>query len=189
MGDTVAPPEALDTLPKLLNWNAEHRSSVPAMREKLFGIWQSYTWSESRDQVRAFALGLKGLGVAPGDRVAIIGANRPRLYWSMPAAQSCGAIPVPGYQDSVAEEMQFVLEHAGARFAIVENQEQVDKVLSVQDQLPDLEHIVYCDPRGLRRYDHEKLHGFEALQDKGRAAAAQFDAEIASVCSKRRQIF
>lgn len=171
-------PEALDTLPKILNWNAEHRKGKPASREKMFGIWQSWTWDEVHDEVRALALGLRSLGLAPGDKVAIIGANRPRLYWAMPAAQSCGAVPVPLYQDAVAEEMQFVLEHAGARFAVVENQEQVDKVLSVKDQLPNLEHVVYCDPRGLRRYDHSALHGFVDLQEKGRAAASTHGSEI-----------
>lgn len=178
MGDTVAPPEALDTLPKLLNWNAEHRGSAPAMREKLYGIWQSYSWAESRDQVRAFALGLKGLGLGEGDRVAIIGSNRPRLYWTVPAAQMCGAIPVPVYQDSVAEEMQYVLEHAGVRFAVVENQEQVDKVLSVQDRLPELEHIIYADPRGLRKYDHSTLHAFTDVQDAGRTREGDLGPEI-----------
>ncbi|MGB0927371.1 MAG: AMP-binding protein [Pikeienuella sp.] len=178
---TGTAPEALDTLPKILDWNAVHRKGKPASREKMFGIWQSWTWDQVHEEVRALAMGLRSLGLSPGDQVAIIGNNRPRLYWAMPAAQSCGAVPVPLYQDSVAEEMQFVLEHSGARFAIVEDQEQVDKVLSVKDKLPQLEHVVYCDPRGLRRYDHTSLHGFEDLQDKGRAAAAQFEPEIKKI--------
>ena len=86
VGDTVAPPEALDTLPKLLGWNATHRAGAPACREKLYGIWQSSTWAEVAAEVRAFALGMKALGLAAGDRVAIIGSNRPRLYWTVPAA-------------------------------------------------------------------------------------------------------
>ncbi|MEM7546277.1 MAG: AMP-binding protein [Pseudomonadota bacterium] len=174
----VAPPVALDTLAKLLEWNAQHRNAVPASREKEYGIWQSWSWGEVRDQTRALALGLKVLGVTGDDRVCIIGQNRPRLYWSMPAIQMCGAVPVPVYQDSVAEEMQYVLEHAEARFCVVENQEQVDKVLSVKDRLPLLEHVVYADPRGMRKYDHTHLHSYADMQEKGRAAEAELGAAV-----------
>ncbi len=183
MGDHVAPPEALDTLPKILDWNATARAGLPASREKAFGIWQSFTWADVREEARAFALGLLNLGLAPGDRVAIVGENRPRLYWAMAASQMCGAVPVPVYQDSVAEEMQYVLDHAGARFAVVENQEQVDKLLSVKDRLPALERMIYVEPRGLRRYDHERLHAFGEVQARGRAGAdraEELDALIAS---------
>ncbi|MEL7463837.1 MAG: AMP-binding protein [Pseudomonadota bacterium] len=178
MSDTVTPPEALDTLPKLLNWNAVNRKDAPASREKLYGIWQSFTWGDVRDNTRALALGLRDLGLTAGDRVAIIGSNRPRLYWTVPAAQMNGAVPVPVYQDSVAEEMQYVLEHAGARFAVVENQEQVDKVLSVKDRLPELEHVIYVDPRGLRKYDHTHLHNYTDLQEKGRGREGDLGPEI-----------
>lgn len=170
--------EALDTFPRLLDWNAAHRGERPASREKAFGIWQTWTWAQVRDETRALALGLRTLGAAPGDRVAIIGSNRPQLYWSMVAAQSLGAIPVPLYHDSVAEEMAYVLDHSGARFAIVEDQEQVDKALSVKDRLPMLAHIVYVDPRGLRNYDHSTLHDYAKLQESGRAATADHAAEI-----------
>ncbi|MEO0361182.1 MAG: AMP-binding protein, partial [Pseudomonadota bacterium] len=98
VASNIAPPEALDTLPKLLNWNAEHRGSLAASRVKEFGIWQSWTWAEVREAARALALGLRANGLAPGDKVAIVGSNRPRLYWSMPAIQMCGATPVPVYQ-------------------------------------------------------------------------------------------
>ncbi|MGB0506714.1 MAG: AMP-binding protein [Pikeienuella sp.] len=171
-------PEALDTLPKLLDWNAKNRADVPASREKEFGIWQSWTWSEVREEVRSLALGLAEIGLNEGDNVAIIGSNRPRLYWSMPAIQSCGAVPVPLYQDSVAEEMQFVLEHAEIRFAVVEDQEQVDKVLSIADRLPMLEQIIYADPRGLRKYDHTQLHSYQDLQQLGRDNAGKHEAAI-----------
>lgn len=178
MGQHVAPPESLDTLPKLLDWNAAERGDAPASREKEFGIWQSFTWREVRDETRAFALGLLELGLAPGDHVAIVGENRPELYWSMTAVQMAGGIPVPLYQDSVADEMQFVMEHAGVRFAVVEDQEQVDKILSVKEKLPALERIIYSDPRSLRSYDPERLHDYVDVQEWGRAAEAERGAEL-----------
>lgn len=178
MGDHVAPPEALDTLPKLLDWNAVARAASPASREKQFGIWQSWTWAELREEARALALGLREAGLSPDDRVAIIGENRPRLYWAMTAVQMCGAVPVPVYHDSVAEEMHYVLEHAGARFAVVENQEQVDKVMSIKDRLPELEHLIYADPLGLRKYNDDHLHAYTELQENGRAAEPRLGAEI-----------
>ena len=161
-----------DTFPKILLRNARVFADRPSMREKDLGIWQTWTWSQVLEEIRSFAIGLQDAGFRPGDKVAIIGANRPRLYWSMVAAQSLGGVPVPLYSDSVAEEMAYVLEHAEVRFACVEDQEQVDKLLSMSEQLPKLEHIVYDDPRGLRDYDHTRLHSFEQLQVNGRAALA-----------------
>lgn len=178
MAQVTTPPEALDTFPKILDWNAKNRGDVASSREKEYGIWQSTTWAEQREEIRALALGLKSLGLNKGDRVALIGSNRPRLYWAMVAIQSCGAVPVPVYQDSVAEEMQYVLEHAGARFIFCENQEQVDKVQSVQDRLPDIDQMVYCDPRGMRKYDHTSLHSFTDLQDRGRENRTKLEAEL-----------
>ncbi|MHC5655877.1 AMP-binding protein [Stappia sp.] len=161
-----------DTFPKILLRNASVFADRPAMREKDFGIWQVWTWAEVLEEIRAFSIGLRDIGFARGDRIAIIGANRPRLYWAMVAAQSLGGVPVPLYSDSVAEEMAFVLEHAEVRFACVEDQEQVDKVLSMSQSLPRLEHVVYDEPRGLRDYDHARLHSFEELQKAGRATLA-----------------
>jgi len=158
----------LDTLPKLLLRNAKRFALRPAYREKDLGIWQTWTWSQVLDEVRAFAIGLHLLGLKRGVTVAIIGDNRPQLYWSFAAAQSLGAIPVPVYQDSVAAEMVFVLSHAEIAFAVVEDQEQVDKVLSINDQLPTLRHMIYEDPRGLKKYDHTRLHAFADVQDLGR---------------------
>ena len=114
------------------------------MREKDLGIWQAWTWSQIKDRVGALAVGLAGLGVTRGDRVAIVGENRPRLYWSMCAAQLLGAIPVPMYQNSVAQEMTFLFRHAAARVAIVENQEQVDKLLEIRESGIDIRHILYA---------------------------------------------
>ncbi|QGZ34914.1 AMP-binding protein [Stappia indica] len=161
-----------DTFPKILLRNARVFADRPSMREKDLGIWQTWTWSQVLEEIRSFSIGLQDAGFKPGDRIAIIGANRPRLYWSMVAAQSLGGVPVPLYSDSVAEEMAYVLEHAEVRFACVEDQEQVDKLLSMSEQLPKLEHIVYDDTRGLRDYDHTRLHSFEQLQVNGRAALA-----------------
>ena len=123
---------ALDTFPKLLAENARRRPGRPAAREKDLGIWQTWTWGQVAEEVRALACGLAALGLKPGDKIAIIGDNRPRLYWTMTAAQALGAVPVPLYQDSAAKEMAFVLDHAEVRFAMVEDQEQVDKLLGVQ---------------------------------------------------------
>ena len=172
------PAAAVDTFPRLLDWNAQNRGRRPALRKKEFGIWQSWTWWQVRNEVRALAMGLRTLGATPGDAVAIIGSNCPQLYWAMVAAQHVGAIPVPLYQDSVAEEMAYVLDHCEARFAIVEDQEQVDKVLSIKDRLPKLEHIVYVEPRGLRNYDHSHLHPYASVQAAGRAAKAEHEPEI-----------
>ncbi len=168
----------LDTIPKLLARNARDYGSRPACREKEYGIWQTWTWAEARDEVLALATGLAGLGLKPGDHVAIIGRNRPHLYWSMVAAQACGAVPVPLYQDAVAEEMAYVLEHSGARFAIAGDQEQVDKVIDARERLPGLETIVYLDPRGLRNYARTRLHAYADVREAGRNAGPEASAAI-----------
>ncbi|WP_261196253.1 AMP-binding protein [Pseudoruegeria sp. SHC-113] len=168
-----------ESVPALLLRNAAERGARPAFREKEFGIWQSWSWAETEKEVEALALGLLNLGVKPGDFVAIIGRNRPYLYWSFVAVQSVGAVPVPLYQDAVAEEMAYVLEHCGARFVIAGDQEQVDKVIEVQERLHQFEHMIYLDARGLRKYDHSRLHDFKHVQDQGRAAYDEFMPELA----------
>ena len=166
---TAGPPQIeLDTIPKLLLRNARQHAVRPAFREKDLGIWQTWSWSQVLEEVRALALGLEKLGLARGDKIAVIGDNRPQLYWSFTAAQSLGAIPVPLYQDAVADEMAYVLEHAEVRVAVVENQEQADKVLSIASRLPRLERIVYADPRGLEHYDRARLHALSDVQTIGR---------------------
>ncbi|MEO1689500.1 MAG: AMP-binding protein, partial [Pseudomonadota bacterium] len=171
--DAAAPEGALDTFPKLLEHNARKRGDRPASREKMFGIWQSWTWAEMRDETRAIAAGLLDLGLQPGERVAIIGKNRPKLYFAMTAVQHCDAAPVPVYKDAVGEEMAYVLNHAEVSFAVVEDQEQVDKVLAIKDQLPLLRQVIYLDSRGLRKYDHATLHELERVKAAG---AAKLDA-------------
>jgi long-chain acyl-CoA synthetase len=158
------------SVPALLHRNAKQFANAPAYREKEYGIWQSWTWAQTRDEVEALALGLLELGANEGDFIAIIGRNRPYLYWAMMAAEMVGAVPVPLYQDANAEEMAYVLDHCGARFVIAGDQEQVDKVLDVQDQLTQFERMIYLDPRGLRKYDHAALDQYSAVQDMGRKA-------------------
>ena len=160
-----------DTFPRLLIENAERFAKKPAIREKDLGVWQTWTWSEMRDEIFALANGLATLGFKRGDKLAIVGTNRPRLYWGMCAAQCLGGIPVPVYQDSVADEIQYVLDHAEVSFVLAEDQEQVDKMLEIHDRCPNMKHIIYDDPRGLRDYDRTHLHDFAALQEAGRKHA------------------
>lgn len=162
--------QSLPSLPHYLLRNAELFSKHVAMRHKDLGIWREWSWVDVCSEVESYSIGLLELGVKPGDKVAIIGTNRPRLYWSFLAIQSMGAIPVPMYADAVAAEMVFVLEHAGVRFAVCQNQEQVDKVLSVQDQLPRLEKLIYDEPRGLKAYNHDVILPIEEIQKRGRQA-------------------
>src|SRR5574343_563942 len=160
--------DGLHTFPRLLFHHAQVRPAAPAMREKSLGIWQTWTWADVAERVRSLACGLASLGFKRGDNLAIIGDNRPHLYMMMSAAQCLGGVPVPLYQDAVAAEMLFVLQDAGIRFAIVEDQEQVDKLLEIKDQLPTLEHIVYDDPRGMRHYNQPFLHDVHELMEMGR---------------------
>ncbi len=157
------------TFPRLLLANAERLRNSPAIREKDLGIWQTWTWGEVAAEVRTLACGLAALGFKRGDTLAIIGDNRPRLYWAMAAAQSLGGVPVPLYQDAIANEMVYVFDDAAAQFAIVEDQEQVDKLLEILPRCPQLKHVVYDDPRGMRHYDQPQLMSYDALAAKGRA--------------------
>jgi long-chain acyl-CoA synthetase len=178
---------AADTFPKLLIRNAQIYGARPSMRHKDLGVWQTWTWAEVLEIVRAYSVGLHRLGVKRGETVAIVGSNRPKLYWSVMAAQTLGAIPVPVYADAVAEELSFVLAHADVRFAAVEDQEQIDKIMSVKEKLPQLERMVYDETRGLRDYDHSHLTSMEDVIADGRKALARdatlgpwLDAEIAA---------
>jgi long-chain acyl-CoA synthetase len=157
-----------ETFPKLLLENARVRGNKVAIREKDLGIWQSWTWSQAADEVRWLACGLAARGFKRGMNLAIIGDNRPRLYWSFAAAQAIGGVPVPLYQDAIAQEMQYVLEDAEIEVAIVEDQEQVDKLLELLPQCPHLKLIVYDDPRGMRHYTQEQLLPYGELRDSGR---------------------
>jgi long-chain acyl-CoA synthetase len=176
-------PETLpQTFPRLLLQQAKVRPHRPAVREKDLGIWQTWTWAQALEEVRSLACGLAAQGFRRGDRLAVVGDNRPRLYWSMIAAQVLGGIPVPLYQDAVAAEMAFVLQDADIGFAVAEDQEQVDKLLENLPQCAKLGRIYFDDPRGLRHYAQGELTSLDALQALGRDFAARnpelFDAEV-----------
>ena len=153
------------------------------MRHKNYGIWQTWTWAQALEIVRAYAVGLHRLGLKRGETIAIVGANRPKLYWSVMAAQMLGAVPVPVYADAVADELAFVLAHAETRFAAVEDQEQVDKIISVKDRLPKLEEMVYDESRGLRDYDHSHMHPMDEVIENGRKALRE-DASVGAWLDK-----
>ena len=157
----------LDTIPKLVAYHAESNGEKPAYREKEYGIWQSWTWNQVGNEITNLALGLLSLGINEGDHIAVIGSNRPHLYWAMIASQSVSAIPVPLYQDAVSEEISYVLEHCSAKFVIAEDQEQVDKILDIQDKIHKFEKIIYLDPRGMRKYDKSRLSEYKEIQAEG----------------------
>ncbi|MBV0891229.1 AMP-binding protein [Paracoccus sp. Z118] len=174
-----AQPEAgLRSIPALIARNAATYAGRPAYREKEFGIWQSWTWAEAQREIRDLALGFLALGLKRGDHVAVVGRNRPAHYWSIIAAQMCGAIPVPLYQDAVAVEMAYVLGHSGARFVVCGDQEQVDKIIEAEEADTSVEQIIYTDRRGMRKYDHTRMNWLSDVQAEGRAAHQRLDAEL-----------
>ncbi|WP_296427010.1 AMP-binding protein [Yoonia sp.] len=160
----------ITSIPDLLARNVAQYGAKPAYREKEFGIWQSWTWAQAADEIDALAMGLLTLGADVGDHIAIVGRNRPALYWAMVAAQRIGCVPVPLYQDAAAEEMAYALDHCGARFAVAGDQEQVDKIADVREGLHGLEHVIYLDGRGLRKYDHAAMTSYANVQEAGRAS-------------------
>lgn len=165
MANTPVP----NTFPALLQVHERERGARPAIREKNLGIWQTLTWAEVAAEVRTVAHGLAHLGIQAGMHVAVVGENRPRLYMTMMAAQMLGAIPVPLYQDAVAQEMVYVLQDADISVSVVEDQEQVDKMLELREQCPALVYIVYDDARGLRHYSDPMLLSYEGLLEQGAA--------------------
>ena len=171
------------TLPGLLRRNAEQRGTKAAIREKDRGIWQSWTWREYHDHVRDFALGLAALGFARGEKLSVIGDNRPRLYWAQVAAQALGGVAVPVYQDSIARELAYVWNHAEVSVIVAEDEEQVDKILGLKDQLPGVRYVVYDDPRGMAQYRQEWLRSFADVEELGREFGREhpghFEAEVA----------
>jgi len=161
------------TFPRLLLQHAALRGAAPAMREKEYGIWQTQSWAELAKTVESIACGLHQAGLTRGEHLVVIGANRPSLNATMLAAQALGAIPIPLYQDAVATECVFPINNAEVRFALVEDQEQVDKMLEIREQCPQLTHIYYDEPRGLRNYDAPGLASLEELIGAGTAFAHQ----------------
>jgi len=173
------------TLPGLLANHAASRPDEVALREKEFGIWQEITWAEYLARVRGFSLGLTELGVEEGDRVAIIGDNRPEWVIAELASQTAGILPLGLYQDAIADELAGILEAAEARVIVAEDQEQVDKVLEVRDRLPGLEHVVYYDRRGMYGYEAPGLMSFEEVETLGdglhERSPGEFDRRLAAV--------
>ncbi|MDQ6681086.1 MAG: AMP-binding protein, partial [Pseudomonadota bacterium] len=160
------------TFPRLLLDHAARRPEAPALREKDLGIWQTLSWSGLSALVQAIACGLAEAGLGRGQHLVVVGENRPRLYAAMLAAQSIGAVPVPLYQDAAANELVFPIGNADVAFAIVEDQEQVDKLLEIRERCPLLARIWFDDPRGLRHYDEPGLAPLDALVEAGRVYAA-----------------
>ena len=175
-----------DTFPRLVRANAQTLPRKTAIREKDLGIWQSYTWSDYWEQSRLIALGLASLGFARGDKTAVIGDNRPELYWAVCATQALGGVPVPLYQDSIEKELAYIVDHAEARFAVVEDQEQVDKLLHLRAQCPTLEFIVYDDARGLRGYSEPNLMSLEELIERGRKFEQNHSGYVENEVAKGR---
>lgn len=171
MEETTKPGE--QTFPRMLLQHAQTRPNKPAFREKDLGIWQTTSWAQVADEVRALACGLAAMGFKRGMNLAIIGDNRPRLYWAMAAAQCLGGVAVPLYQDAPAADMAYVLDDAEIDFAVVEDQEQVDKLFEIKQNLHRISHIIYDDERGMRHYKQKELASFENVQELGRA----FDAK------------
>jgi long-chain acyl-CoA synthetase len=171
-----------DTLPRYLLRNAQQHPDRPAIREKDRGIWQTYTWRQYQDHVRDIALGLAALGFTRGGKLSVIGDNRPRLYWSQVAVICLGGVSVPVYQDSIAKELAFVLDHAEVSVVVAEDQEQVDKILALKSQLPALKLVVYEDPRGMSQYHASDLKSLDEVEELGRRFGAEhpgyFEREI-----------
>ncbi len=173
-----------DTFPKFMRIHARERGGRPAMRHKDRGVWQSWSWAQAYENVRALAQGLRELGLERGDRMAVVGANRPVNYWSITAAQMLAAAPVPVYADAIAEELGYVLENAEVKIVIAQDQEQVDKVLGAASRLKSLTHILYDEDRGLRDYDDPRLLSVAEVMRRGKLAlenhakAAALDAAI-----------
>ncbi len=160
--------DSIKTFPQILLDNAKkYGDGKIAIREKDYGIWQSYTWQDYLDQARDFALGLASLGFKRGDVMAVIGDNRPQLYWGMAAAQCLGGVPVPLYQDAIEKELHYILDHSEAKFALAEDQEQSDKLLALKKEIPRLEYIFYKDPKGMRNYTEPFLMSFSHVQELG----------------------
>lgn len=173
----------LTTFPQLLLKHATERPTAPALREKEYGIWQTHSWADLVRLVEQVAAGLHLAGLKRHEHMVVVGANRPRLYATMLAAQSLGAIPVPLYQDAVAAECIFPLNNAEVRFCLVEDQEQVDKLLEIREQCPQISNIYFDDPRGLRNYAEPGLASLDSLIEAGAAHVAKhpqwFKSEVA----------
>jgi long-chain acyl-CoA synthetase len=174
-----------DTLPKLLLENTRRSGDKVALRKKEFGIWQTLSWQQFLERVRNFSLGLVHLGLRPGDKVAIVGDNRPEWIIAELATQAAGGVSMGIYQDSVASEIQYLVDASDARFIVAEDQEQIDKILEISERLPEVRKVVYYDPRGLRSYRESILLPFAEVEsigvEEGRARPGLFEKNVESV--------
>src|SRR6185503_5307387 len=173
MIDYAARVAAADTLPKLLRLNAREHPQTVALREKNFGLWRSLTWAQYQERVRDFALGFAELGISRGDVVALIGDNRPDWVVGEIAAHALGGLTLGLYRDALEDEIAYLIGHGGAKLVLAEDEEQVDKLLGLGDRAPNLRHIVYCDPRGMRKYHDARLIAADELARLGRERAAR----------------
>jgi long-chain acyl-CoA synthetase len=161
-----------DTLPKLLELHAAEHGGDIWLREKDLGIWNAYTWAEVARRVRHIALGLTGLGVSRGDVVALLGDNRPEWLMGEVAAHALGGMSLGIYRDALADEVAYLITYADVAVVFAEDEEQVDKLLQLEEKIPTVRHIVYSDPRGIRKYDDPRLVSLESLEEQGRARDA-----------------
>lgn len=174
----------METFPSLLQQHATQSSQRPALRMKRHGIWKSYSWADVGNEVQKLACGFAATGLKPGDKVAIIGNNVPPLFFSMLAAQSLGAIPVPMHADSTTDELKGLLENCEARFAVLQDQQQVDAIYSAIEHLPNLVEVIYFDERGMRDYDHTHLKSYIEFEEKGEQFAKEHPSFMQEVSSK-----
>jgi len=172
-----------DTLPKLLIRNAEQIGGKVAMQEKTLGIWRQCTWRESCQRVKYLSLGLISLGLEHGDRSSILGDSKPEWYWAQFSIQAAGGVSVGLFTDALASELRYIIEHSGSKFVVAGDQEQVDKMLKIKDELPNLKRVIYWDPKGLWDYDDPILTSYEEVTELGRkyeeAHPGAFEATIA----------
>lgn len=176
-----------NTFPKLLRANARMRATRPAVRHKDRGIWRTWTWAEAYENVLALAHAFASMGVGEGDRIAIVGGNRPLMYWSISAAQVLRAVPVPVYADATPDEMALVIQDAQVKIAAVQDQEQVDKFIGAAERLSFVQAVLYDEERGLADYDHTRLKSMKALMDEAKALFAKDPAERERIASKIEQ--
>jgi long-chain acyl-CoA synthetase len=162
-----------DTFPKLLRLNAREHSGDIALREKDLGLWRSFSWGDYQERVKAFALGFYELGVAKGDVVGLIGDNRPDWVAGEIAAHAIGGMSLGMYRDALPDEVFYLLAYGEAKVVFAEDEEQVDKLLELGDRVPSMRHIVFSDPRGMRKYDDPRLISAERLAELGRARASR----------------
>ena len=177
----------METIPSLFQQQCRSRTNDPALRVKRLGLWHVWTWGETSLIVENCAYGLASKGLGAGEKVAIIGNNIPELYLAMIAVQALGAIPVPVHPDSNTEELVSCLNNCQAKFAIVQDQQQVDALYDVIDQCQNLSELIFHDGRGMQEYDHTHLSSFEELQASGEKFKSQHPSLLDDATGKITQ--